>query len=244
MSGVVKRGCAAALLAQGCFTQAASAQSVAPITPVASLDDLQEEAPLLGTQKAPLAASGAHVSLDAANIIGGMTEAFLGSNKVSDRERSCLSSGASTLAAAVTQSCRDAVSAFHSAQAGLQQSAVALPPAYKSAVAFPQSANMTLPQQQVAGAFPYYTGATATVPPAGMTGGEETVITLEFAARFAGILELEQQLAKECLQADAVKTMQSVAEHMSNATYMGGRLIANGVDILTELTDATSAFDA
>merc|ERR1712070_370506 len=31
---------------------------------------------------------------------------------------------------------------------------------------------------------------------------------------------------------------------MGNATYVGGRLIANGVDILTELTDATSAYDS
>jgi len=85
---------------------------------------------------------------------------------------------------------------------------------------------------------------TPAAPAAGLTGGEETVVSLEFVARFAGLLELEKQLAKDCLQMDAVKNIESAAKHMFNATYVGNRLITNGVDILSELADATGAYDA
>lgn len=256
MPGVVQRSCAAALLVHGCFMQGVSAQPTAASTPITDLKTLQKAAPLqplgIASQQTSLqeATSAAQLSSDAASIIGGMTEAFLGSKKVSDRERTCLASGASTLAAAVTQSSADAVNAFHTAQGGLQQqqlqqlqeqpmvAPVPVPLAFNGTAPF-VNGNAT----ELAGgsAYPYIIGPTAAP---GMTAGTEMVITMEFAARFAGILELEKELAKNCLKEDAVKTLESAAQHMGNVTYMGGRLIANGVDILTELTDATSAYDA
>eukprot|EP00929_Paragymnodinium_shiwhaense_P116168 TRINITY_DN8547_c0_g2_i1.p1 TRINITY_DN8547_c0_g2~~TRINITY_DN8547_c0_g2_i1.p1 ORF type:complete len:549 (+),score=135.85 TRINITY_DN8547_c0_g2_i1:116-1762(+) len=218
----IVKSIAAALLVHGAAADA-HADAVA-----SSLSDLQKAAPV-PTTYSNHAATTAHVSNDAAGVVGGMTEAFLGTRKISAEESHCLANGASTLAAAITQSCGDAVDSFRSATAALQTTT--LEPV--------MIANGTL--QNSGSAFPWLPTSSTVAP---LTGGEETVITLEFAARFAGILDLERQLAKQCLHDDAVKTLETAADHMGNLTYVGGHVIANGVDILTELTDAAAAFDA
>eukprot|EP00929_Paragymnodinium_shiwhaense_P072393 TRINITY_DN36748_c0_g1_i1.p1 TRINITY_DN36748_c0_g1~~TRINITY_DN36748_c0_g1_i1.p1 ORF type:complete len:540 (-),score=129.87 TRINITY_DN36748_c0_g1_i1:341-1960(-) len=220
MPSLAKHLAATALLVSGA---SADVQSAAV---QASLEGLRQSAPLASRLSGQAAAR--HTSADAANIVGGLTEAFLGTHSVSAKESQCLADGASTLAAGIVQSCHDAVGSYRAATISL-----------RTTTAEPVVlANGTL--DGGAAAFPWLP-VSSTMPP--LTGGEDAVITMEFAARFAGVLDLERQLAKRCLHDDAVHTLEMAAKHMSNLTYVGGCFVANGVDVLTELTDATAAFE-
>eukprot|EP00929_Paragymnodinium_shiwhaense_P068848 TRINITY_DN34707_c0_g1_i1.p1 TRINITY_DN34707_c0_g1~~TRINITY_DN34707_c0_g1_i1.p1 ORF type:complete len:571 (+),score=114.88 TRINITY_DN34707_c0_g1_i1:21-1733(+) len=164
------------------------------------------------------------------DIVRGLTESFMGSGTMSQKESHCLAAGARVLTAEITRSCEEAVKSYRAASVAWQTATLA-PMLLATPTWRGSGSNDHLSLQ-------------ASSTPSQMTAGEETVITLEFAAKLAGILELERRLAKTCLQNDAVETLKQTAKHMSNLTYIGGRLMANGVDIFSELTEATSAFDA
>eukprot|EP00929_Paragymnodinium_shiwhaense_P029466 TRINITY_DN16874_c1_g1_i1.p1 TRINITY_DN16874_c1_g1~~TRINITY_DN16874_c1_g1_i1.p1 ORF type:complete len:567 (-),score=133.04 TRINITY_DN16874_c1_g1_i1:438-2138(-) len=162
----------------------------------------------------------------ASAIVGGLTDGFLGESRISSTERHCLTTGAGTLAAYITQTCGEAVETYSRTSSA--------PPAPPSAQAYSSF-------KSTAAASP---GAVQVPQPAQpLTQGEETVIAMELAARLVGILDLEKRLAAKCLKKDAVEEISDAAKHVTDATYVGGRLIANGVDIVKELGDAMKSYE-
>jgi len=57
------------------------------------------------------------------------------------------------------------------------------------------------------------------------------------------IVRLQGRLAERCVRGDALDALHLASSHLNNMTYIGGRLVANGADILTELAAAIQAFE-
>jgi hypothetical protein len=57
------------------------------------------------------------------------------------------------------------------------------------------------------------------------------------------IVGLVQGILKECLRGDALKAMETAGKHLQDPEYVSGRIMANGADIASELSDAVLAYE-
>merc|ERR1712129_409486 len=57
------------------------------------------------------------------------------------------------------------------------------------------------------------------------------------------IVGLVQDILKECVKGDALKAIEIAGKHLQDAEYLSGRLMANGADIASELSDAVLAYE-
>jgi hypothetical protein len=57
------------------------------------------------------------------------------------------------------------------------------------------------------------------------------------------IVGLVQGILKECLRGDALKAMETAGKHLQDPEYVSGRLMANGADVASELSDAVLAYE-
>jgi len=57
------------------------------------------------------------------------------------------------------------------------------------------------------------------------------------------IVGLVQGILKECLRGDALKSMETAGKHLQDPEYVSGRLMANGADVASELSDAVLAYE-
>eukprot|EP00929_Paragymnodinium_shiwhaense_P119983 TRINITY_DN91896_c0_g1_i1.p1 TRINITY_DN91896_c0_g1~~TRINITY_DN91896_c0_g1_i1.p1 ORF type:complete len:547 (+),score=144.78 TRINITY_DN91896_c0_g1_i1:69-1709(+) len=211
--GSFRRRCALALGVLNSLSHASESTTMqAPV--VASV------VPQRNSTAAPAEPSERSIMEHAAAIVGGVTDGFLGSSRISASERRCLSASASMLAAYITQTCGEAVGQY-------RQTSLASAPAAVSTSAADGGGVTAGPAEEVSP----------------MTQGEDTVLAMAFSARLVGILNLEKRLAAKCLEQDAVEEFNVAAAHFANASYVGGRLVANGVDVVRELGGAMQAYD-
>eukprot|EP00928_Gymnodinium_smaydae_P047953 TRINITY_DN32017_c0_g1_i1.p1 TRINITY_DN32017_c0_g1~~TRINITY_DN32017_c0_g1_i1.p1 ORF type:complete len:599 (+),score=120.84 TRINITY_DN32017_c0_g1_i1:71-1798(+) len=178
-----------------------------------------------------------------ASIVGGLTESFLGGSQaaLTPKELQCLSDGASKLAGGMLDTAGRTAQTFKafSAQA-------------KAAKAL-QQAQMT---PQMAQAYPGMVQSPAMAAPMAPMGApmgtpmgqtpnpvDPLVAGLEISMRISRMMELENKVAEKCLHHDVKKAMKHASENLRNMSYVGGHLIANGVDIVTELTQAVEAYE-
>merc|ERR1712151_563221 len=75
------------------------------------------------------------------------------------------------------------------------------------------------------------------------TGGEEAVVGMELAASLSNLYRIQKDLAKSCLKGDMLNEFATASENLGNMTFVGGRLVANGADILEELSNALSSYE-
>merc|ERR1712157_300735 len=66
---------------------------------------------------------------------------------------------------------------------------------------------------------------------------------MEFVAGLSDLYKTQTKLAKSCLKDDVVAELQSVSDHMTNITYIGERLVANGMDIVEETSNAFDSYE-
>lgn len=64
------------------------------------------------------------------------------------------------------------------------------------------------------------------------------------AGQVVSVVTSAKDLATGCVKADAMFVMNISAHHLANATYVKGRLLANGIDITRVLADAVPAWAA
>ena len=57
------------------------------------------------------------------------------------------------------------------------------------------------------------------------------------------IVGLVQDMLKECIKGDALKAIKLAGKHLQDVEYMSGRLMANGADVASELSDAVLAYE-
>jgi len=146
--------------------------------------------------------------------MGGSIDAFLGSARISATERACLSDGARSLTSDL---------------------AVAWDSAMQTYTTF-KSQTASLAAQQMS-------GSSAAALPAGISPGEEAVIAMEMAASLSSVFHVESNLAKKCLRGDVVDELTQAIDNLGNMTFVGGRLLSNGVDIVDELSEAFAAYE-
>lgn len=176
------------------------------------------------TQPSPPGTRIIHASADAANVVGGITESFLGGERgvtLSSGELDCLSNGASSLTAGVMDTAGRTAQTFKALQ---------------------QQTQVITQQSKVAGS-PLQVGEAAPVvaPPANPV--DPLIVAFELSQRLAMIMEYERKISRKCLKSDARKQIEAASHHLSNVTFTEGRLVANGVDIVTELGEAIGAYD-
>jgi hypothetical protein len=66
---------------------------------------------------------------------------------------------------------------------------------------------------------------------------------IELSQRLSSMMEFEEKISSSCLKNDAKAELKAASQHLSNLTFVGGRMVANGVDIITELGKAAGAYD-
>merc|ERR1712151_1361568 len=66
---------------------------------------------------------------------------------------------------------------------------------------------------------------------------------MELAASLSNVYQMETRLAKKCLKGDVLDELMTAANHMANVSYMGGRLVTNGVDILDEVSSGFTSYE-
>eukprot|EP00928_Gymnodinium_smaydae_P079096 TRINITY_DN63110_c0_g1_i1.p1 TRINITY_DN63110_c0_g1~~TRINITY_DN63110_c0_g1_i1.p1 ORF type:complete len:614 (-),score=163.07 TRINITY_DN63110_c0_g1_i1:91-1932(-) len=202
------------------------------------------------------------MSQKTANIIGGLTESFLGGSQaqLTPHELECLSSGASSLAGGMldtagrTAQSMKAFAAQAQAAKSLQQAQMSPRMAMRASQMQPQmSPQMAQAYPGMAQAPPGTYGATGAYGPtppgavpyggSGLNPVDPLIAGLEITTRISRMMELENKVADKCLHQDAKDALKAAARHMHNMSYVGGHLISNGVDIMTELTKAVSAYE-
>lgn len=57
------------------------------------------------------------------------------------------------------------------------------------------------------------------------------------------IVRLAKQLLKDCVKGDVLETLNTSAKHLMNMSYVGNRLLANGVDIAEALAESVMDWD-
>jgi len=159
-------------------------------------------------------ASLTDVSQSASDFLGGSIDAFLGSARISATERACLSDGAQSLTSDL---------------------AVAWDTAMQTYTAFKSQTASAAAQQMGA--------SSAAALPASVTPGESAVIAMEMSASLSNIFQVESDLAKKCLRGDVEDELVQAVENLGNMTFVGGRLLSNGVDIVEEISSAFTAYE-
>merc|ERR1719401_2550734 len=67
---------------------------------------------------------------------------------------------------------------------------------------------------------------------------------MELVASLSNLYRTQTKLAKSCLKDDdVVAELESVSNHMTDLDYIGERLVANGVDIVEETSNAFSSYE-
>eukprot|EP00929_Paragymnodinium_shiwhaense_P086285 TRINITY_DN467_c3_g1_i1.p1 TRINITY_DN467_c3_g1~~TRINITY_DN467_c3_g1_i1.p1 ORF type:complete len:347 (-),score=80.56 TRINITY_DN467_c3_g1_i1:166-1116(-) len=203
------------LLGLGTATDALAASSLPPHASAAEIlaGDIVESAPAADQARA------------ARQIVTSFTEAFIGQD-ISEAERQCLAKGAGNITSQILESCSAAVDTYH----------FATNPAPAARPAFGAD-NTSLGNVQ-----PGFSWMPAEAPPQVMSEGQEAVFALEFGAKLATIADLEKFVAKDCLKTDAKKDLERASGHFGDMLFVGGRLIANGVDVLEDLSHASVAY--
>jgi len=56
-------------------------------------------------------------------------------------------------------------------------------------------------------------------------------------------IQIEEEIARECVKKETLQALGEAGQHLLNASYVRSHIIANGVDIATELADAIKSFD-
>jgi hypothetical protein len=187
------------------------------------------------------------MSSEAADLVGGTIDSFLGGQQVSDTERQCISNGASQMASELTDTAGRALESFK--QLSLQTKDIhvttTLPGLLPGTVAAPASApNPSAPINPFAHVAAAPDTATQAPPVSKeMAEGEAAVIAMELASKMSHLYKMQSGIAKSCLNADVLQQMDLATDHMTNMTFIGSRLLANGYDIVTELADGFSKFE-
>lgn len=63
-------------------------------------------------------------------------------------------------------------------------------------------------------------------------------LAIEFSFNMKQVMSLAEHMATKCLKDDAVKSLNLAGEHMQNLEYVSGHFMANGQDVIEELTGA------
>lgn len=158
-------------------------------------------------------------SREASEIVQGLTEAFLGGEhgSLSEKELNCLSNGAGKMAGGMLDTAGRTAESYHFLKS--------------------QHRGQSLDAQYAAAQAGLYVNP-------GMSNPIDPLIAgLELSQRLARLMEFEKEFARECLKEDAIEQINAAVHHMSNTTFVGSRLVANGVDVVTELGKAVDAFD-
>eukprot|EP00929_Paragymnodinium_shiwhaense_P012929 TRINITY_DN120802_c0_g1_i1.p1 TRINITY_DN120802_c0_g1~~TRINITY_DN120802_c0_g1_i1.p1 ORF type:complete len:529 (+),score=133.07 TRINITY_DN120802_c0_g1_i1:79-1665(+) len=161
----------------------------------------------------------------AGQIVTSFTEAFIGKD-ISEGESRCLALGAGNITGQLLEACNAAVDTYATSSGSAH-----VPNTFTVG-----SATVAPKQKGFAWMPP------AESPPA-MTGGQEAVFALEFGAKLAAIADLEKFVAKDCLHDDAKKDLETASAHFGDMLFVGGRLLANGVDVLEDLSKASVAYN-
>jgi len=66
---------------------------------------------------------------------------------------------------------------------------------------------------------------------------------MDSAMKITSLVGLSTQFIKNCVHGDALVLLNTTAQHLINATYLGRRFLANGVDIAHSLSDSVVAFE-
>lgn len=155
----------------------------------------------------------------ASKIVGGMAESFLGGEHgvLTPSELRCLSDGAGKLAGGVMDTAGRTAQTYHVLAS--QHSGNAL------------AASMAAAQSGMS------------VNPSAQNPVDPLIAGIELSQRLSSMMEFEQKISSKCLKDDAKAELKAASHHLSNVSFMGGRLVANGVDIITELGRAAGAYD-
>jgi hypothetical protein len=156
---------------------------------------------------------------DASRIVGGMAESFLGGEHgvLTPSELQCLGEGAGKLAGGVMDTAGRTAQTMHILTS--QKSGDAL------------AASMAAAQ------------AGMNVNPNNQNPVDPLIAGIEISQRLSSMMEFEEKISSKCLKEDAKAELKSASQHLGNLSFMGGRLVANGVDIMTDLGKAAGAYD-
>jgi hypothetical protein len=159
------------------------------------------------------------LSDSASKIVGGMAESFLGGEHgvLTPSELRCLSDGAGKLAGGVMDTAGRTAQTYHVLAS--QHSGNAL------------AASMAAAQSGMS------------VNPNAQNPVDPLIAGIELSQRLSSMMEFEEKISSKCLKDDAKAELKAASHHLSNVSFMGGRLVANGVDIITELGRAAGAYD-
>jgi len=69
------------------------------------------------------------------------------------------------------------------------------------------------------------------------------MLMMQLGLSIKEIVGLVQDILKECVKGDALKAIETAGKHLQDAEYLSGRLMANGADIASELSDAVLAYE-
>jgi hypothetical protein len=102
-----------------------------------------------------------------------------------------------------------------------------------------------LQQQMQVSAMDARSGVAQTGVPMGSVANpiDPLIVALELSQRLASMMEYEEKITDKCLKLDARSELRAAIHHLTNVSFAGGRLVANGVDIVTELGQAIGAYD-
>merc|ERR1712187_639499 len=66
---------------------------------------------------------------------------------------------------------------------------------------------------------------------------------MALAESLSQVYKLQSKVAKSCLKGDVLAEFDKAETHLSNMTYVSGRLLTQGVDVMDELSDAFNSFE-
>jgi len=69
------------------------------------------------------------------------------------------------------------------------------------------------------------------------------MLMMQLGLSLKEIVGLVQDMLKECIKGDALKAIKLAGKHLQDVEYMTGRLMANGADVASELSDAVLAYE-
>jgi len=175
-----------------------------------------------------------------AEIVGGFTDEFLRNSQVSEDERRCLSKSSSSLASSLANACERALEIY-------KQFTEPVMPQGMPAVRSMATANQVAPDAPASNyAVPPVglpVGVSAAAPIATVSDGEEAVVAMELAASLSHVYKMQAKVAKACLKGDVLDEFEQAEKHLSNMTFVSGRLLTEGVDVMDELSDAFNSFE-